>query len=319
MRPGFSSIVTRLAGVTGVGKMTLISATMISATLVLAPRHAWAQAVEVSVNGDPITSFDLDQRMKLLRGMHKPATRDAAIESMVSDRLKAREASRFGINITDEEIGEQVQTDARKMKVSSAQLAADIGRSGVSPEHMRAHFKDELGYNVLMKALNRGVEASEVAVRDQLAKEKGKTSITSYTIRQVVFTLSPSDGPAQVEAAVKQAQALRGKFASCDSGIAYAKTLPGVAVRSKLTRDSTQLNEGIKDVLDKTPIGHLTEPSRSGNGIELIALCDRGAAKDDDQLRKQIGDRILDEHIQSQAERRYKEMRSTAVIERPRG
>ena len=238
---------------------------------------------------------------------------------MIDDRIKAREAGRFGINISDDEIGSQVAEDARKMKISTQQLSADVGRTGASQEHVRNHFKAELGFTVLVKALNRGVEASEAAVRSEMSREKGKSGITSYTIRQVVFTLSPSDGPAQVEAALKSAQGLRTRFASCDSGITYAKSLPGVAVRAKLVRDSTQLNDEIKQLLDQTPIGHLTPPSRSGNGIELIAVCNRSAATDDEQLRKQIADRILDEHISQVAAQKFRELRATAVISRTRG
>ena len=292
---------------------------IIAASIAMTASPASAQEVVVSVNGDPITSYDLEQRMKLLRGLRKPAGRDAAIESLISDRLMAREASRYGINITDDEIGSQITEDARKAKMSPQAFAAEASKTGASAEHVRNHFKSELAYNVLIKGLNRGVEASESQIRSELAAQKGKSSVTDYTIRQVVFTLSPSDGPAQVEAALKQATALRTRFTSCDSGLAYAKSLPGVAIRAKLTRDSTQLSEEIKQILDSTPIGHLTTPTRSGNGIELIALCGRGAPTNDDQLRKQIGDRILGQHLEAVAAQRYREMRSTAVIERPRG
>ncbi len=280
---------------------------------------AMAQEIVVSVNGDPITSVDIEQRMKLLRAIHKPATKDAAIESMIGDRLKAREGAKYGIVIKDEEIGEQVQTDAKKMKMQPQALLAAISGAGVSQEHLRGHFKAELAYAVLTKALNKGVEASEVAVRQELAKDKGKSGITSYTIRQVVFTLEPGDGQSAIEAAAKQATALRAKFTSCDTGIPYAKTLPGVAVRDPLTRSSSQLGEGIRDILDKTPIGHLTAPSRSGNGIEVIAVCERGAARNDDDLRKEISDRLLAEHIEQDMAAKYKEMRAHAVIARPHG
>jgi peptidyl-prolyl cis-trans isomerase SurA len=284
-----------------------------------APRHAAAQEIVVSVNGDPITSVDIEQRMKLLRAIHKPATRDAAIESMVADRLKAHEGAKFGVVIKDDEIGEQVQIDAKKMKIQPQALVAAITNAGVSQEHMRNHFKAELAYLVLTKALNKGVEASEIAVRQELAKEKGKSGITTYTIRQVVFTLEPGAGAPALEAAAKQAAALRAKFSSCETGIPYAKSLPGVAVREPLTRSSTQLGEGIKDVLDKTPIGHLTAPSRSPNGIEVIAVCERGAARNDDELRKEISDRILADHIEQDMAQKYREMRATAVIAHPHG
>lgn len=278
---------------------------------------ALAQAIVLSVNGDPITSVDIEQRAKLLRALHKPATKDAVVESMIAERLKNREASRFGIIIKDEEIGEQAQIDAKKVKVSPQQLVADIQKNGVSAEHMKNFFKAELGYSVLIKALNRGVEASEIAVRQELAKEKTKGGVINYSIRQVVFTLNPGDGPAAVSASVKEAEALRGRFTSCASGIPYAKSLPGVAVREKLNRTSTQLGDSVfKDLLDKTPVGHLTQPSRSANGIELIAVCDRSTSKDDSDLRKAISDRLLNEHMEQETAAKYKEMRSRAVIER---
>lgn len=304
-----SAVAARFPALVGLAAMVLLGL----------PRHATAQAIVLSVNGDPITSVDLDQRMKLLRAYHKAASRESATESLIADRLKAREASRFGINISDDEIGQEVQDDAKKSKMSAEQLTASIQKSGVSQEHARNHFKAELAYSVLIKALNRGVEASEVAVRQELAREKGKSSITKYTIRQVVFTLNPGDGPAVIAASAKQAEALRGRFTSCETGIPYAKSLPGVAVREKLTRNSTQLADGIKDVLDKTPVGHLTQPSRSPNGIELIAVCNRSASADEDELRKQISDRLLAEHMEQETAAKYKEMRAQAVIDRPHG
>ena len=305
----FSVAITRSLGIAG-----LFIAVAPLAGLPTGAAHA--QAIALSVNGDPITTVDLDQRTKLLRAYRKPATRPAAEESLIEDRLKAHEASRFGIAIKDEEIGEQVQSDAKKLKITSQQLAADIVKTGVTPAHATAHFKAELAYSVLVRALNRGVEASEIQVRSELAKERGKSSITSYTIRQVVFTVPPDSSQAALGNSVKEAEALRGKFNSCESGIPYAKSLPGVAVREKLTRTSTQLGDGIREVLDKTPIGHLTAPSRSPNGIELIAVCERSAAKNDDELRKTIAERILAEHMEQEVQAKYKDMRAHAVIEK---
>ncbi len=292
-------------------------ACLTAAVVVASPsRPARAQAIALSVNGDPVTSVDLEQRMKLLRALHRPATRDAAIESMISDRLKNHEAGRYGITIKDNEIGEEIQRVARRSKTTTQQLQADLAKSGVAPAHYIAFFKAELGYYVLVKALNKGVEASEIAVRDELTKEKSKGSIISYTLRQVVFTIDPGDGAEAVSAAVKGATTLRERFTSCSSGIPYAKSLPGVAVREQLKRSSTELGDGMRDILDKMPVGHVTAPSRSANGIEVIALCDRSASRDDTELRKVISDRLLDEHYDQEEKQKYQEMRATAVIEK---
>lgn len=282
------------------------------------PSSAKAQAIVLSVNGDPITSVDVEQRMKLLKALRRPASRDAAIESMVQTRLKAREAARFGISIKDEEVVEELQVLGKKMKISAQQLANDIGHAGVQQTQANAFLKAELGYSLLIRALNRGVEASEVQVRQEIAKEKtSKTGgLVNYTIRQIVFTVSPDAKQVDLAARAKEAEALRSRFASCDSGIPYAKSLPGVAVREKLVRSSSQLNEGIRDVLDKTPIGHTTGPSKSPNGIELIALCDRSTSRNDDDLRKEISERLLSAHFEQEADAKYRDMRAHAVIEK---
>lgn len=298
---------------------TLLSAMLlVTCALVRSPDYAWAQEAALFVNGDAVTSVDIEQRMKLLRAIHKPASRDAAIESMVETRLKAHEVSNLGLNITDAEVPQQIQTDARRMGTSAQALANSISAAGVSQDHMLNYFKVRLAYSVLIKALNKGVEASEVAVRQEMAKEKSKNAIQQYTLRQVVFTVSPGDGPAALEAAAKQAEALRGRFTSCATGLPYAKSLPGVAIREPLTRSSSSLPDGIKEVLEKTPIGHLTSPSRSPNGIELIAVCNRSSSGADDELRKNISDRLLSDHLAQQEAAKYKELRARAIIQRVR-
>jgi peptidyl-prolyl cis-trans isomerase SurA len=276
---------------------------------------AQAQAIAVVVNGDPVTSIDIEQRMKLLKALHRPATRDAAVESMINDRLKAKEAGRFGVNIPDADIGEAISAVAVKYKTTATTMMNEIQHAGVQKDHFMAFFKAEYGYDILVKALNKGVEASETAVRSEMAKGSERSSFTQYTLQQVVLTLGPGAG-ADIQGTVKEAEALRGKFSSCSTGIPYAKTLSGVAVREPLTRTSTQLSAPLKELLDKTPLGHLTAPSRTSSGLEMIAVCARGAPKDDTELRKAVSDRILQAHIDEDAAKRLKEMRAHAVIEK---
>ena len=226
-----------------------VGATLFAA-MALAPCAARAQAIVVSVNGDPVTSVDIEQRMKLLKALHKPATRDAAIESMVQTRLKAREATRFGISIKDEEVAEELQILGKKMKVSAQQLATDIGHAGVMQSQANTYLKAELGYSILIRALNKGVEASEIQVRQELAKEKsGKGGgLVNYTIRQVVFTVDPSETQAALAARAKEAEALRGRFTSCDSGIPYARPSSAKASRTSSTsfRSATSPDRAVR-------------------------------------------------------------------------
>ncbi len=87
---------------------------------------------------------------------------------------------------------------------------------------------------------------------------------------------------------VAAAEQLRARFSDCDSGLPLARSMDNVAVRDEIIRDLLQLGEQMKQLLDKTPTGHLTPPSRSPEGIEMIAVCGKSAATDDSSIRAEI-------------------------------
>jgi len=66
----------------------------IAASMALPGGPAFAQEIVASINGDPITNIDIDERIKMLRVLRKPATRDAAIRAALGagPRLDAVDA-----------------------------------------------------------------------------------------------------------------------------------------------------------------------------------------------------------------------------------
>ncbi len=299
--------------------MIFLSARCLGAALAAAPllaaRPAFAQAIVASINGDPITNVDIDERMKLLRVLRKPATREAAIESLFTDRLKIREAEKYGVNPRDPDVSQQIVKTAQDMKMAPEALVAALQRSGVSQEHIKAYFRANYAFALLVQALNKGVEASETQVRAELAKEGGKAAAgVSYSVQQIIFTLPNGASPAVLTARAKEAEQLRGRFTDCETGIPLARAINDVTVREPLTRSSHEMSDGLRQLLDKTPVGHLTPPQRSSAGLELVAVCSKGAAKDDTAVRQAIAQRLLAAHIAEDADKRLKELRARAVV-----
>jgi len=130
----------------------------------------------------------------------------------------------------------------------------------------------------------------------------------------VIFTVLDPANPALAAAKLKAAEQLRAQFTDCDSGLALARDMEDVAVKDQITRNSLQLSEGLKQLLDKTPVGHLTPPERTSSGIEMIAVCSKGLSDDDTALRNAISQKLLAAEFEADAARRLKEMRSYAVI-----
>jgi peptidyl-prolyl cis-trans isomerase SurA len=274
-----------------------------------------AQTIVASINGDPITDIDINERMKLLRVLRKPATREAAIESLFTDRLEIREAAKFGLRPGDSEASQEIIKAAQEMKIPPDALVGALQGAGVSPEHFKAHFGAGFAFTVLVQALNKGVEASEQQVRAELAKQGGKAAAgNEFTVRQIIFTIPNDASMASFNARVQETENLRARFVDCESGMALARAMPDVTVRSPLTKTEAELGESLVQILDKTPVGHLTPAQRSASGLEMIAVCGKAAAKDTSAVRAAISQKILAAHLAADAERRLKEMRAKAVV-----
>lgn len=289
---------------------------LVAATSAFLPAsQARAQAIIATVNGDPITDIDLEQRMKLLRVLHQPATHDAAMESLIEDQLKLDETTKYKLKASTSEIGQEIGKAAGELKMAPEALLAAIQNAGVSESHFKDHFAAEYQFNVLVQAYNKGVEASESQVREELAKDGGKAAAgIDYKVRQVIFTILDSTNLAAAEAKMKVAEQLRTRFTDCDSGLDLARSMEDVAVKELITRNSLQLSEGLKQLLDKTPVGHLTPPQRTVDGIEMIAVCSKDASEDDTALRNAISQKLLAAEIDADAAKRLKEMRSYAIV-----
>ena len=111
----------------------------------VAQTPALAQAVIGSVNDDPVTDIDVDQHMKILRVLQKPATREAALESIYETRLKLMEVSKYKVNPADQDIGWALGTTARNMKTEPQAMLGALLRAGVSDDQWKQKWKAEAG------------------------------------------------------------------------------------------------------------------------------------------------------------------------------
>lgn len=278
--------------------------------------QAHAQAIVTTVNGTPITDVDVGQRMKLLRVLRKPASREAALQSLIDDKLRLQEMALYQVKPTNADIGQQIMRTATDMKIPADALLGALQRSGVSEAHFKEHFSAVSGFDGLIQAFHKGVEPSETQIRAELAKEGNKgTANTEYKIHQIIFVVPRSaNSLAAVKGRMEAAQQLRARFSNCGTGLALARGMDNVAVKEELVRNSAQLGAPLRTLLEKTPEGRLTAPQRTPEGIEMIAVCSKGASTDDSAVRAQISAKLLYNEMEAAAEQRLKVLRADAVI-----
>jgi hypothetical protein len=115
-------------------------------------------------------------------------------------------------------------------------------------------------------------------LHNEPAQAEGGEVGYDYTLRPILFVVPRGDTAFQ-EARRKDAEALRARFTTCDSGLLFARSMRDVAVREPITKNSSDLVPALRQILDKTEVGHLTPPETTSQGIELFALCEKKETK----------------------------------------
>jgi peptidyl-prolyl cis-trans isomerase SurA len=305
----------------GRGRGVLAAACMIAALAALAaPSRAPAQQVVLIVNGDIITDYDIDQRMKFIAlSTHKPPARQEVIEDLIDEKLKIQVARRYKFELADTEI-EQSYTDmSRRMRLTTDQLTQSLAQAGVDAATLKARIRSDLTWQAIIRGRYKSsLEISEKSVLTELEtrkKEDGAEVGYDYTLRPILFVV-PRGNQELAEARRRDAEALRTRFSACDSGLAFARSLRDVAIREPITKNSSELLPALRDILDKTEVGHLTAPETTPQGIELFALCEKKETKAETPEKQQAREKIFSEQFQSKAKRYLQELRRQAMIER---
>ena len=283
-----------------------------AAGLTVAPAPVRAQSIALTVNDSPVTTFDLEQRMRLLRALRMNASRNAAIESLIEDRLKLAETAKYGIRLGDQDAAAEIARIAQQNKVNPATLGGAL--RGVDAKHWQEFARARGGWNSLVQALNKNVGVSETNVRSELAKAPGKSAAKEYTLRQVILVV-PRSG-AGGEGRMREAEGLRTRFTDCATGVQLARSLKDVAVRPPIRRSSATMSNELAEVIERTPTGRLTPPQRNAQGIEMLAVCAKTDEGADGAAAQEIRQNLLSKRMETEAERMYAPIRKRAIIVR---
>jgi peptidyl-prolyl cis-trans isomerase SurA len=279
-----------------------------------------AQTVAVMVNGEPITNYDIEQRMKLTTlTTHKPAVRQEVISELIDEKVKIKEGKKFGVDPTSTDIDQSYAAMSTRMRITPDQLTKSLESQGVRPDTLKARMKAEMVWTSLVRG--RYKESLQVGEKDVAAAvqasgdEKLQTEAFEYRLQPIVLIVPRGSAPAAVELRRKEAEALRSRVQTCDEANSYFKSMQNAAIREAVTKTSADIPQVLREVLDKTPIGHLTAPELTKQGVEMVALCGRKPTTIDTPKKKEIRDKMFVEKYEAKSKSYLQEVRRAAMIE----
>lgn len=294
---------------------------LVSGALAAAPdRSAHAQNAVVVVNGDPITNFDIDQRAKLMQLSNggKAASRQEAMEELINDRVKIKEAKKFNLDMSPSDVDAQYAVTGARMRLTTEQLNKVLEGRGIRPETLKLRIKADFVWSQLVRGrFGQSLIVGEKDIASAIeVKGDGKAAGDSfeYKMRPVVLLVPRGAAPATVELRKKEAESLRSRVQSCDQAEGFFRSMRDGVVRDLVTKTSADLPASLRELLDKTPVGQMTPPEVTRQGIEMVALCSRTTSTETPQKRE-ARDKLFAQKYETQAKKYLQEARRGSMIE----
>jgi len=280
-----------------------------------------AQSVAIMVNGDPITTYDIEQRSKLnFLTTHKPSDRQQVMNELIDEKLKIKEAKKFGVDPSASDVDQSFAAMSGRMRITPDQLSKSLEGQGIRPDTLKSRLKADMVWTSLVRgrykeSLQVGEKDVAAAVRVGGGDEKQQGDAFEYKMQPIVLIVPRGSAPAAIESRQKEAEALRNRVQTCAEANAFFKSMPNAAIREIVTKTSADIPPVLREVLDKTPIGHLTAPEVTKQGVEMVALCGRNPTTVDTPKKKEIREKMYAEKYEAKSKWYLQEIRKAAMIE----
>ena len=272
------------------------------------------------VNGEPITEYDIEQRSKLdFISTHKQPARQDVINELTDEKVKIKEAKKFGVDPSSSDIEQSYAAMSTRMRITPEQLTKSLEGQGIRPDTLKARIKADMVWTSLVRG--RYKESLQVGEKDvvDVAKSEGdeaqQAEAFEYKMQPIVLIVPRGSPPAAIEARQKEAEALRGRVQTCEDANALFKSMQNAAIRDSVTKTSADIPQVLRELLDKTPIGHLTPPEVTKQGVEMVALCARKPTTIDSPKKKEIRDKMFVQKYEAKSKSYLQEVRRAAMIE----
>lgn len=247
-----------------------------------APSQAVGNAVAAVVNDHPISTFDVQQRVRLMMASSGAQLDDRAVAQMqdralrdlVEERLKLQEAERFDLSIAEEDIDAEVAQVAAGGGATPQQLEADLAAQGIAIETWREKLRSEIAWDRLVGGrYGDRVSITDSEVEDHLTGMRDATQKPQFYLSEICL---PAEGRQQSDEMravgmqmIEQMQtgvpfrAIAQQYSACPSA-ARGGELGWVSLED--------LEPNIQAVLPQMAVGNVSLPIPTEGMVKMIAL-----------------------------------------------
>ncbi|MEO0939784.1 MAG: peptidylprolyl isomerase [Pseudomonadota bacterium] len=258
-------------------RISPVLAPLVIAALSLLPLPAAAQnlfAPVVQVDSAVITEFEVQQRLRFLQVLNAPgATRDAAIEALISDRLRINETRAAGLVVTDEGLQEAMAAFAARGDFELEEFVTALEGAGVSRETLRDFVGVTVAWRDYVRARYGGrVQISDAEI-DRALGRAGQEGGIRVLLSEIIMPAPP-----QRRAAVQARAEEIARVTTVAEFSAFARRFSATPTRSRGGRmdwvPAANLPPALRGIVLGLAPGEVTAPLSLPNAIALFQLVD---------------------------------------------
>ncbi|WP_308909842.1 peptidylprolyl isomerase [Pseudokordiimonas caeni] len=255
-------------------------------------------SVEVLVNDEPITSFDIDQRLRLVIAISGGIrteeeflrVREQVIRSMVDEKLEIQEAKQFELEISDAELESYFARRSQGMGQTPEQFEQALANIGSSKKTMMEQMEAEIVWSRLVQGrMGSFVSVSDEEVEATIKRiydNKGKFELR---LGEIVLLVDSPEQEASVKANAEElVSRIRGgaSFPEIAQQLSASSSAAVGGDLGWLTADD--LDRYQSAAIENIGVGEVADPVRTAGGYLILALRDRRRVLTADPLDAQV-------------------------------
>ena len=225
----------------------------------------------VTVDGQAVTQYELDQRARLLEFFDtRGDLRELALEQLIEDRLKQAEMRQAGLRISDEALTAELETFAARAELSLEELIPVLAQQGIAVETLR----DFVEVGVTWRDYVRVRFAPRVTITDaevdRELEQRGARGGQVQILLSEIIIAAPPEMAERAARAAEQISAMR-SFDEFSAAAAQVSALPTREQGGRLDwLPLTNFPPALRQPLFELEVGEVTEPIGIENGIALF-------------------------------------------------
>ncbi len=258
---------------------------------------AQAQQVEgiaAVVNDEPITTYDVRDRMRLIISSAniQPSEealariQEQAIRGLVDEALQLQQAREFEIEVSEAEVEESLSDIAARNGTTVDQITAELAESGINIETLRSQIRAEIAWQIMVSGRFRNrVRISDAQIETSLDRIAQSASEPQVRMGEILIEL-PASG--EEEQALATIQTI---FNQLRQGAPFQQLAAqfSAAPSARQGGDAgwlaySQMDERIADVARQLQPGQISNPVRVPGGYMVVAVIEKRDGQAVEQL-----------------------------------